>query len=82
LLAPQTQRGRTRPPAFSWHWWAVILAVGLAVAFAVFFVLILARLRKKETRFGEAFEPHVERGELAVHYRVRKSYSRRTTEAT
>ncbi|CAM4618338.1 LOW QUALITY PROTEIN: tyrosine-protein kinase receptor UFO [Lepidochelys kempii] len=83
LLAPQTQRVRENAtPAFSWHWWAVILAVGLAVAFAVFFVLILARLRKKETRFGEAFEPHVERGELAVHYRVRKSYSRRTTEAT
>ncbi|CAM5122172.1 unnamed protein product [Natator depressus] len=83
LLAPQTQRVRENAtPAFSWHWWAVILAVGLAVAFAVFFVLILARLRKKETRFGEAFEPHVERGEVVVHYRVRKSYSRRTTEAT
>ncbi|XP_074926819.1 tyrosine-protein kinase receptor UFO [Chelonoidis abingdonii] len=30
----------------------------------------------------EAFEPRVEQGELVVHYRVRKSYSRRTTEAT
>ncbi|XP_050784381.1 tyrosine-protein kinase receptor UFO isoform X1 [Gopherus flavomarginatus] len=83
-LAPQTEQVReTVAPAFSWHWWAVILAVGLAVAFAIFFVLVLARLRKKETRFGrEAFEPRVEQGELVVHYRVRKSYSRRTTEAT
>ncbi|KAH1181261.1 hypothetical protein KIL84_002195 [Mauremys mutica] len=82
-LAPQTEQVReTAAPAFSWHWWAVILAVGLAVAFAIFFVLVLARLRKKETRFGEAFEPRVEQGELVVHYRVRKSYSRRTTEAT
>ncbi|XP_053866168.1 tyrosine-protein kinase receptor UFO [Malaclemys terrapin pileata] len=82
-LAPQTQEVRENAaPAFSWHWWAVILAVGLAVAFAIFFVLVLARLRKKETRFGEAFEPRVEQGELVVHYRVRKSYSRRTMEAT
>ncbi|XP_057567813.1 tyrosine-protein kinase receptor UFO isoform X2 [Hippopotamus amphibius kiboko] len=36
----------------------------------------------KETRYGEVFEPTVERGELVVRYRVRKSYSRRTTEAT
>lgn len=31
---------------------------------------------------SEVFEPTVERGELVVRYRVRKSYSRRTTEAT
>ncbi|EGV94946.1 Heterogeneous nuclear ribonucleoprotein U-like protein 1 [Cricetulus griseus] len=31
---------------------------------------------------GEVFEPTMERGELVVRYRVRKSYSRRTTEAT
>lgn len=30
----------------------------------------------------EVFQPTVERGELVVRYRVRKSYSRRTTEAT
>ncbi|EMP25278.1 Tyrosine-protein kinase receptor UFO [Chelonia mydas] len=50
MVSPSLRENAT--PAFSWHWWAVILAVGLAVAFAVFFVLILARLRKKETRFG------------------------------
>uniref|UniRef100_A0A8C8RKG4 receptor protein-tyrosine kinase n=1 Tax=Pelusios castaneus TaxID=367368 RepID=A0A8C8RKG4_9SAUR len=69
-------------PAFSWHWWYVVVAVAVVMAFTIFLVLFLARLRKKETRFGEAFEPRVERGELVVHYRVRKSYSRRTTEAT
>ncbi|XP_067412760.1 tyrosine-protein kinase receptor UFO [Emydura macquarii macquarii] len=82
-LAPQTQQVRENvAPAFSWHWWYVVVAVAVAVAFIIFLILFLARLRKKETRFGEAFEPRMERGELVVHYRVRKSYSRRTTEAT
>lgn len=82
-LAPQTQEvWESAAPAVAWHWWAVALAVVLAVAFAVFLLLVLARLRSKETRFGEAFEPRGEQGELVVHYRVRKSYSRRTTEAT
>ncbi|KYO26298.1 tyrosine-protein kinase receptor UFO isoform B [Alligator mississippiensis] len=53
-----------------------------AGAFSIILVLFLARVRRKETRYGEAFEPRLERGELVVHYRVRKSYSRRTTEAT
>ncbi|XP_074872589.1 tyrosine-protein kinase receptor UFO isoform X2 [Carettochelys insculpta] len=82
-LTPRTQQvWESAAPTFSWHWWAVVLAVALAVAFTIFLLLVLARLRKKETQFGEAFEPRVERGELVVHYRVRKSYSRRATEAT
>ncbi|XP_060113558.1 tyrosine-protein kinase receptor UFO [Heteronotia binoei] len=69
-------------PAFSWHWWYVVIAVAVAVAAAIFIIVFLTRMRKKETRYGEAFEPSMEQGELVVHYRVRKSYSRRTTEAT
>ncbi|ETE57025.1 Tyrosine-protein kinase receptor UFO, partial [Ophiophagus hannah] len=69
-------------PAFSWHWWYVVIAVATAVATTIFIIIFLARMRKKETRYGEAFEPNMEQGELVVHYRARKSYSRRTTEAT
>ncbi|XP_056396066.1 tyrosine-protein kinase receptor UFO isoform X2 [Hyla sarda] len=67
---------------FSWHWWYVMLVVAVAVLGAIAGAIFLARARKKETRYGEAFEPTVEQGELVVRYRVRKSYSRRTTEAT
>ncbi|XP_063287381.1 tyrosine-protein kinase receptor UFO isoform X2 [Pelobates fuscus] len=69
-------------PTFSGHWWYVVLAIAVAFLSAILVVLFLARLRKKETRYGEAFEPTVEQGELVVRYRVKKSYSRRTTEAT
>ncbi|XP_013926611.1 PREDICTED: tyrosine-protein kinase receptor UFO-like [Thamnophis sirtalis] len=72
----------TSVPAFSWHWWYVVIAVATAVAATIFIIIFLARMRKKETRYGEAFEPNMEQGELVVHYRARKSYSRRTTEAT
>lgn len=134
------------PPAFSWHWWYVVMAIAGAVSMAVLMVVYVAKLRRKETRFGcvgsfaprgwkggtvllfqtkvylflvpwpscymyegileqrkkikthqlshslcvvihfcidrEAFEPMMESGELVVRYRARRTYSRRTTEAT
>ncbi|XP_034973178.2 tyrosine-protein kinase receptor UFO isoform X2 [Zootoca vivipara] len=78
---PQAQP-ETSAPAFSWHWWYVVIAIATTFAAAAFIIIFLARMRRKETRYGEAFEPSMEQGELVVHYRVRKSYSRRTTEAT
>ncbi|XP_058385366.1 tyrosine-protein kinase receptor UFO isoform X2 [Diceros bicornis minor] len=69
-------------PAFSWPWWYVLLGAVVAAACVLILALFLVHRRKKETRYGEVFEPTVERGELVVRYRVRKSYSRRTTEAT
>lgn len=69
-------------PAFSWPWWYVLLGAVVAAACVLILALFLMHRRKKETRYGEVFEPTVERGELVVRYRVRKSYSRRTTEAT
>nr|XP_034973178.1 tyrosine-protein kinase receptor UFO isoform X2 [Zootoca vivipara] len=78
---PQPQP-ETSAPAFSWHWWYVVIAIATTFAAAAFIIIFLARMRRKETRYGEAFEPSMEQGELVVHYRVRKSYSRRTTEAT
>lgn len=70
------------PRAFSWPWWYVLLGALVAAACVLILTLFLVHRRKKETRYGEVFEPTVERGELVVRYRVRKSYSRRTTEAT
>uniref|UniRef100_A0A8D3CZQ4 receptor protein-tyrosine kinase n=1 Tax=Scophthalmus maximus TaxID=52904 RepID=A0A8D3CZQ4_SCOMX len=78
LIAP----GPSSPPAFSWHWWYVVMAIAGAVAIAVLMAVYVAKLRRKETRFGEAFEPMMESGELVVRYRARRTYSRRTTEAT
>ncbi|XP_035950761.1 tyrosine-protein kinase receptor UFO isoform X2 [Halichoerus grypus] len=69
-------------PAFSWPWWYVLLGAVVAAGCVLILALFLVHRRKKETRYGEVFEPTVERGELVVRYRVRKSYSRRTTEAT
>ncbi|XP_059986438.1 tyrosine-protein kinase receptor UFO isoform X2 [Lagenorhynchus albirostris] len=69
-------------PAFSWPWWYVLLGAVVAAACVLILALFLVHRRKKETRYGEVFEPTMERGELVVRYRVRKSYSRRTTEAT
>lgn len=68
-------------PAFSWPWWHVLLGAAVAAACVLILALFLVHQRKKETRYGEVFEPTVERGEMVVRYRVRKSYSRRTTEA-
>ncbi|XP_061683292.1 tyrosine-protein kinase receptor UFO [Syngnathoides biaculeatus] len=76
------RRGLSSPPAFSWHWWYVVMAVTGAVAIGVLMAVYVAKLRRKETRFGDAFEPMMQSGELVVRYRARRSYSRRTTEAT
>ncbi|XP_060903104.1 tyrosine-protein kinase receptor UFO [Labrus mixtus] len=84
LIAPEMEefRGPPSPPAFSWHWWYVVMAIAGAVSIAVLMAVYVAKLRRKETRFGEAFEPMMESGELVVRYRARRTYSRRTTEAT
>uniref|UniRef100_A0A1A7X3R5 receptor protein-tyrosine kinase n=2 Tax=Iconisemion striatum TaxID=60296 RepID=A0A1A7X3R5_9TELE len=82
LTGAETSRLDSTPPAFSWHWWYVVMAITAAVAIGVLVTVYAAKLRRKETRFGEAFEPMMERGELVVRYRARRSYSRRTAEAT
>ncbi|XP_075957055.1 tyrosine-protein kinase receptor UFO [Anarhichas minor] len=84
LIDPEMEelKGPSSPPAFSWHWWYVVMAVAGAVSIAVLMAVYVAKLRRKETRFGEAFEPMMESGELVVRYRARRTYSRRTTEAT
>lgn len=84
LITPEMEgmKGGSSPPAFSWHWWYVVMAIAGAVAIAVLMAVYVAKLRRKETRFGDAFEPMMESGEMVVRYRARRTYSRRTTEAT
>uniref|UniRef100_A0A8C1WMC9 receptor protein-tyrosine kinase n=1 Tax=Cyprinus carpio TaxID=7962 RepID=A0A8C1WMC9_CYPCA len=82
FLSLRLCEGISSPPAFSWHWWYVVMAIAAAVALAVLLAVYVTRLRRKETRFGEAFEPMMESGELVVRYRARRTYSRRTAEAT
>ncbi|KAK1790125.1 hypothetical protein P4O66_013956, partial [Electrophorus voltai] len=74
--------GHSSAPVFSWHWWYVVMAIAVTIAMAALMAVYMAKLRQKETRFGEAFEPMMESGELVVRYRARRTYSRRTTEAT
>ncbi|KAK6296290.1 hypothetical protein J4Q44_G00340030 [Coregonus suidteri] len=52
-------RGISFQPPFSWHWWYVVMAIAVAVALAVLMAVYVAKLRRKETRFGEAFEPMI-----------------------
>uniref|UniRef100_A0A8B9MWT9 receptor protein-tyrosine kinase n=1 Tax=Accipiter nisus TaxID=211598 RepID=A0A8B9MWT9_9AVES len=66
-------------PGLARGWWLVVLALAVLASLALALGILAARRRRKETRFGEAFAP---RGEPAVQYHVRSSYSRRTTEAT
>uniref|UniRef100_A0A4W4E136 receptor protein-tyrosine kinase n=1 Tax=Electrophorus electricus TaxID=8005 RepID=A0A4W4E136_ELEEL len=77
-----TLSGYSSAPVFSWHWWYVVMAIAVTIAMAALMAVYMAKLRRKETRFGEAFEPMMESGELVVRYRARRTYSRRTTEAT
>lgn len=44
--------GPSTTPAFSWHWWYVVMAVAGAVSIAVLMAVYVAKLRRKETRFG------------------------------
>uniref|UniRef100_A0A672LRE3 receptor protein-tyrosine kinase n=1 Tax=Sinocyclocheilus grahami TaxID=75366 RepID=A0A672LRE3_SINGR len=82
FLSLRLCEGILSAPAFSWHWWYVVMAIATAVALTLLLAVYVTRLRRKETRFGEAFEPMMESGELVVRYRARRTYSRRTTEAT
>uniref|UniRef100_A0A8C9SEJ1 receptor protein-tyrosine kinase n=1 Tax=Scleropages formosus TaxID=113540 RepID=A0A8C9SEJ1_SCLFO len=75
-------RGLSSSSNLSWQWWYVAMAIVITVALATLAAVYVTRRRRKETRFGEAFEPMMQRGELVVRYQARRTYSRRTNEAT
>ncbi|KAL4647686.1 tyrosine-protein kinase receptor UFO [Arapaima gigas] len=66
----------------SWRWWYVAMVIIITVALVTLAAVYVMRRWRKETRFGEAFEPIMQRGELVVRYQARHTYSRRTNEAT
>ncbi|XP_016309534.1 tyrosine-protein kinase receptor UFO-like isoform X2 [Sinocyclocheilus anshuiensis] len=43
-------------PAFSWHWWYVVMAIAAAIVLTVLLAVYVTRLRWKETRFGRMLE--------------------------
>lgn len=51
-LCPRPSSGSSNPLAFSWHWWYVVMAIAGAVTLAVLLAVYVAKLRRKETRFG------------------------------
>lgn len=44
--------GPSKPEPFSWHWWYVVMAITGAISMAVLMAVYVAKLRRKETRFG------------------------------
>uniref|UniRef100_A0A9J8B5L3 receptor protein-tyrosine kinase n=1 Tax=Cyprinus carpio carpio TaxID=630221 RepID=A0A9J8B5L3_CYPCA len=52
FLSLRLCEGISSPPAFSWHWWYVVMAIAATVALAVLLAVYVTRLRRKETRFG------------------------------
>jgi len=58
----------------------VVLGVLTALVTAAALALILLRKRRKETRFGQAFDSVMARGEPAVHFRAARSFNRERPE--
>ncbi|VTJ75019.1 Hypothetical predicted protein [Marmota monax] len=76
-LPPTGQQG---PPHSRTSWVPVVLGVLTALVTAAALALILLRKRRKETRFGQAFDSVMTRGEPAVHFRAARSFNRERPE--
>lgn len=65
------------PPAFSWHWWYVVMAIAGAVSMAVLMVVYVAKLRRKETRFGcvGSFAPRGWKGGTVLLFQTEAFFS-------
>ncbi|XP_038597442.1 tyrosine-protein kinase receptor TYRO3 [Tachyglossus aculeatus] len=68
--------GRQGSPHSRTSWVPVVLGVLTALVTAAALALILLRKRRKETRFGQAFDSVMARGEPAVHFRAARSFNR------
>lgn len=64
------------PPHIRASWVPVVLGVLTALVTATALALILLRKRRKETRFGQAFDNVMAQGEPAVHFRAARSFNR------
>ncbi|XP_052579538.1 tyrosine-protein kinase receptor TYRO3 isoform X1 [Peromyscus californicus insignis] len=80
VVSSHDHAGRQGPPHSRTSWVPVVLGVLTALITAAALALILLRKRRKETRFGQAFDSVMARGEPAVHFRAARSFNRERPE--
>uniref|UniRef100_A0A8C3VLI2 Tyrosine-protein kinase receptor TYRO3 n=1 Tax=Catagonus wagneri TaxID=51154 RepID=A0A8C3VLI2_9CETA len=80
VVSPHDHAGQYGPPHSRTSWVPVVLGVLTALVTAAALALILLRKRRKETRFGQAFDSVMARGEPAVHFRAARSFNRERPE--
>ncbi|XP_060030997.1 tyrosine-protein kinase receptor TYRO3 isoform X2 [Erinaceus europaeus] len=76
VVSSHDHAGQQGPPHSRASWVPVVLGVLTALVTAAALALILLRKRRKETRFGQAFDSVMARGEPAVHFRAARSFNR------
>ncbi|XP_062973754.1 tyrosine-protein kinase receptor TYRO3 isoform X1 [Elgaria multicarinata webbii] len=79
LVTAQDLLGGQRQPRYGTSWVPVVLGILTALVTAVALALILLRKRRKETRFGHAFDSMVG-GDPVVHFRAVRSFNREVPE--
>lgn len=80
VVSSHDHAGQQGPPHSPTSWVPVVLGVLTALVTAAALALILLRKRRKETRFGQAFDSVMARGEPAVHFRAARSFNRERPE--
>nr|XP_040130475.1 tyrosine-protein kinase receptor TYRO3 isoform X4 [Ictidomys tridecemlineatus] len=80
VVSSHDHAGQEGPPHSRTSWVPVVLGVLTALVTAAALALILLRKRRKETRFGQAFDSVMTRGEPAVHFRAARSFNRERPE--
>ncbi|EQB77317.1 tyrosine-protein kinase receptor TYRO3 [Camelus ferus] len=80
VVSSHDHAGQQGAPHSRTSWVPVVLGVLTALVTAAALALILLRKRRKETRFGQAFDTVMARGEPAVHFRAARSFNRERPE--
>ncbi|XP_026939769.1 tyrosine-protein kinase receptor TYRO3 isoform X1 [Sagmatias obliquidens] len=80
VVSSHDHAGRRGAPHSRTSWVPVVLGVLTALVTAAALALILLRKTRKETRFGQAFDSVMARGEPAVHFRAARSFNRERPE--
>uniref|UniRef100_G1QU90 Tyrosine-protein kinase receptor TYRO3 n=1 Tax=Nomascus leucogenys TaxID=61853 RepID=G1QU90_NOMLE len=74
VVSSHDHAGQQGLPHSRTSWVPVVLGVLTALVTAAALALILLRKRRKETRFGQAFDSVMAQGEPAVHFRAARSF--------
>ncbi|XP_036874860.1 tyrosine-protein kinase receptor TYRO3 isoform X2 [Manis javanica] len=80
VVSSHDHAGQQGPPLSRTSWVPVVLGVLTALVTAAALALILLRKRRKETRFGQAFDSVMAQGEPAIHFRAARSFNRERPE--